>query len=63
MRSSLVRRLVRRVAPQLAADELVQPLGEGLGQPIGEGLGEDRRVVVVGGLELGDERARADARR
>ena len=55
-------RLVGRVAPELAADALVEPLGEGLGQAIGEGLGEDRRVVVVGRLELRDDLVEADAR-
>ena len=48
-------RLVRGVAPQLAPDPLVQPLRERLGKAIGERLGEDRRIVVVGRLELGDE--------
>ncbi len=33
----------------------MEPLGEGLGQPVGEGLRQDRRVVVVGRLELGDD--------
>ena len=33
----------------------MQPLGERLCQPVRERLGEDRRVVVVGRLELGDE--------
>ena len=56
-------RLVGRVAPQLAPDALVEPLGEGLGQAVGEGLGEDRRVVVVGRLELGDDLVEADAGR
>ena len=55
-------RLVGRVAPQLAPDALVEPLGEGLGQAVGEGLGEDRRVVVVGRLELGHDLVEADAR-
>jgi hypothetical protein len=39
--------LVGRVAPELGAHALVQPLGEGLGQPVGQGLEHDRRVVVV----------------
>ena len=56
-------RLVGRVAPQLAPDALVEPLGEGLGQAVGEGLGEDRRVVVIGRLELGDDLVEADPRR
>ena len=51
------------VAPQLASDELVQPLGERLGEAVGERAGEDRGVVVVGGLELGDEARPARARR
>ena len=53
------KRLVGRVAPQLAPNLLVQPLGERLGQPVRERLGEDRRIVVVGCLELGDETVRA----
>ena len=33
----------------------MHPLGEGLGQAVGQRLGQDRRVVVVGRLELGDD--------
>ena len=33
----------------------MQPLGERLGEAVGERRGEDRRVVVVGRLELGDQ--------
>ena len=47
--------LVGRVAPELAADALVQPLGEGLGEAVGERLDQDRGIVVVRPLEaLGD---------
>ena len=41
----------RRIAPELAAHPLVQALGEGLGQPVGERLEQDRRIVVMRGLE------------
>ncbi len=33
----------------------MEALREGLGEPIGERLGEDRRIVVVVGLERGDQ--------
>ena len=39
--------LVRRVAPGLAADMQVHPLGGGLGQAVGEGLQEQVAVGVV----------------
>ena len=65
----VVQRLVRRVAPQLAPHQLVEPLREGLGQPVGERREQDGRVVVVGRLEArprlvqavpGGDRERAD---
>ena len=51
MSAVVVERLVGGIAPQLAAHELVEALGEGLGQPVGQRRQEDGRVVVVGGLE------------
>jgi hypothetical protein len=39
---------------------LVQPLGERLGQAVGERLRHDRAVVVVVGLEPGDELVQAE---
>ena len=48
-------RLVRRIAPELLAHALVQPLGESFRQPVGQGLHQDGGVVVIGALEaLGD---------
>ena len=55
--------LVGHVAPELGADALVQPLGEGLGQPVGERLEQDRGVVVVVLLERLDPVLGARARR
>ena len=65
----VVEPLVGRVAPELAADALVQPLGERLGEPVGEGFQQDRVVVVdvlaegldtVGRAEPGGDGERAD---
>ena len=39
------------MAPDFLPHPLVQALGEGLGEAIGDGLEQDRRVVVVVGLE------------
>ena len=46
IKSSLAQVLVLAIAP-LAADPLVQQLGQRLGQPIGKRLGHDRVVIVV----------------
>ncbi|OPZ09737.1 MAG: hypothetical protein BWZ08_00202 [candidate division BRC1 bacterium ADurb.BinA292] len=50
------------IAPP-AAHEFVQPLGEGLGQSVGQCLDHDRLVIIVIGLELGDQFGDAMARR
>ena len=55
--------LVPCIAPQLTPDAFVESLGECFSEAVGEGLGEDRRIVVVGGLELAHDRLEAVARR
>ena len=48
--------LVRRVAPELLADALVQRFGKGLGEAVGEGFDDDRGIVIVLPFEaFGDE--------
>jgi hypothetical protein len=51
--------LAGRVTPEVPADPLVEALGECLGEAVGQRLRQDRRVIVVGDLELGDEPVRA----
>ncbi len=58
----VVERLIACIAPELRAHPLVQPLGECLGQAVRQGLGQNRAVVVVGPLELRDQRVEPVAR-
>ena len=60
--ASLSRDSSGRVAPVLAADELVQALGERLGEAVGESFDHDRAVVVVRRLEARDVLVDTDAR-
>ena len=53
----LVREVLRRrVAPPFASHALVQVLGHRFGEPIGQRLGHDGGIIVVVGLEFGDQR-------
>ncbi len=48
---AVVEVLVGRVAPEVAADTLVEPLGERFGEPVRERFEQDGAVVVTGLLE------------
>ena len=48
----VVQIFVRRVAPDLATDALVQTFCKGLGQPVCQSFGQDRVVVILVRLEL-----------
>ena len=59
--SSLLKRLVRSIAPEFAAHALMQAFGERFGKAIGKRLEQNRGIVVVVVFELRQFALDADA--
>ena len=46
--------LVRRIAPVILPHQLMHAFGKSLRQPVGQGAQQNRRIIILGGLELLD---------